>query len=299
VKFASIGFVLLLALSPAACRQSAKPDAQNTRRFSLRGIVREVDATRSQVTVEHEAIAGYMQGMTMDFPARDDPQVLRLLRPGDRIDATLVVEKDRFWLEKILTRGFVGTPAAPAAATSPAKDSSRSSFVTPVPNRGVQVGDAVPDFALKDQTGATVRLSQMRGEPVAVTFIYTRCPVATACPMTIAKFSKLDSMLAQKKLGHLLVVTVDPEHDTPGVLADYAKKVGADPKRWKFLTGSPEDVARVASSFGVMYYPEHGQMIHSQAVAVLDPQGRLSTIYYGETWQPEHILRDLENARKA
>jgi cytochrome oxidase Cu insertion factor (SCO1/SenC/PrrC family) len=47
-----------------------------------------------------------------------------------------------------------------------------------------------------------------------------------------------------------------------------------------------------------MYYPERGQMIHSQAVAVLDPQGRLSTIYYGETWQPEHILRDLENARK-
>jgi len=297
VKFASIGLVLLLALSPAACRQSAKPDAQNTRRFSLRGVVREVDATRSQVTVEHEAIAGYMQGMTMPFPVRDDPQILKLLRPGDRIEATLVVEKDRYWLEKMLTRGFVGTPAAPGV-TAPAKDPGHSSFVTPVPNRGVQVGDAVPDFALKDQTGATVRLSQMRGEPVAVTFIYTRCPVATACPMTTAKFSKLDAMLAQKKFGHLLVVTVDPEHDTPGVLADYAKKAGADPKRWKFLTGSPQDVARVASSFGVLYYPEHGQMIHSQAVAVLDPQGRLSTIYYGETWQPEHILRDLENARK-
>ncbi len=297
MKFAPIGLVLLLALFPAACRRSEKPDAQNTRRFSLRGIVREVDATRSQVTVEHEAIEGYMQGMTMDFPVRDDPQVLRLLRPEDRIVATLVVEKDRFWLEKILTRGFVGTPAAPAATASAAKDSS-SSFVTPVPNRGVQVGDPVPDFALKDQTGATVRLSQMRGEPVAVTFIYTRCPIATACPMTTAKFSKLDAMLAQRKFGHLLVVTVDPEHDTPAVLADYAKKAGADPKRWKFLTGSPQDVARVASSLGVLYYPEHGQMIHSQAVAVLDPQGRLSTIYYGETWQPEHILRDLENTRK-
>jgi protein SCO1/2 len=299
VKFASIGIVLLLALFPAACRQSAKPDAQNTRRFSLRGIVREVDATRSQVTVEHEAIEGYMQGMTMPFPVRDDPRVVGLLRPGDRIAATLVVEKDRYWLEKILTRGFVGTPAAPVVtAPAPAKDPGHSSFVTPVPNRGVQVGDAVPDFALKDQTGATVRLSQMRGEPVAVTFLYTRCPVATACPMTTAKFSKLDAMLAQKKFGHLLVVTVDPEHDTPEVLAEYAKKAGADPKRWKFLTGSPQEVARVASSFGVLYYPEHGQMIHSQAVAVVDPRGRLSTIYYGETWEPEHILRDLENARK-
>ena len=156
----------------------------------------------------------------------------------------------------------------------------------------------MPDFALKDQTGSTVRLSQMRGEPVAVTFIYTRCPIATACPMTIAKFSKLDAMLAQRKFGHLLVVTVDPEHDTPEVLAGYAKKAGADPKRWKFLTGSPREVARVASDFGVLYYPEHGQVVHSQAVAVLDPQGRLSTIYFGETWQPERVLEDLENARK-
>jgi protein SCO1/2 len=297
VKSARIGVVLFLMFFPAACRQKAAPGTGEARRFALRGIVREVDAARSRVTVEHEAIAGYMDSMTMPFPVRDDPQVLRLLRPGDRIEATLVVEKESYRLEKIVTRGFVGTPAAPAASPPPAASGS-STFVTPVPNRGVQVGDVVPDFALKDQTGSTVHLSQMRGEPVAVTFLYTRCPIATACPLTTAKFSRLDAMLAREKFGHLLVVTVDPEYDTPEVLAGYAKKAGADPKRWKFLTGSPRDVARVATSFGVMYYPEHGQMIHSQAVAVLDPQGRLATIYYGDTWQPEHIFRDLENARK-
>jgi protein SCO1/2 len=298
VKFARAGLAVVLLLAPAACRQGEKPAAQAAaRRFALRGVVREVDTARAQVTVEHEAIPGYMQGMTMPFPVRDDPQVLRFLRPGDRIEAALVVEGDRYWLEKILTKGFVGTPAMASGGEPPAGKDSR--IVTPEPNRGVQVGDVVPDFALKDQTGSTVRLSEMRGEPVAVTFLYTRCPIATACPMTTAKFSKLDAMLAQKKFGHLLVVTVDPEHDTPEVLADYAKKAGADPKRWKFLTGSPEAVARVASSFGVLYYPEHGQTIHSQAVAVIDPQGRLATIYFGESWQPEHILRDLENARKA
>src|SRR6185503_3658535 len=158
--------------------------------------------------------------------------------------------------------------------------------------------DAVPDFTLKDQTVSAVRLSDMRGEPVAVTFVYPRCPIATACPMTIAKFSKLDAMLAQAKSGHLLTVTVDPAHDTPEVLADYAKKAGADPKRWKFLTGSPEAVARVASSFGVVYYPEQGQTVHSQAVAVVDPNGRLATIYFGESWEPEHLLRDMKAAGK-
>ena len=297
VKFARASLAVLLLFAPAACRQGEKPAAQAApRRFALRGIVREVDTARTQITVEHEAIPDYMDGMTMPFPVRDDPQVMRILRPGDRIEAALVVDRDGYWLEKILTKGFVATPAVASGVPPAAGGSSR--VVTPVPNRGVQVGDLVPDFTLKDQTGATVRLSQMRGEPVAVTFLYTRCPVATACPMTTAKFSKLDAMLAQKKFGHLLVVTVDPEHDTPEVLADYAKKAGADPKRWKFLTGSPEAVARVASSFGVMYYPEHGQTIHSQAVAVLDPEGRLATIYFGESWQPEHILRDLESARK-
>lgn len=291
-------FLLAIALLAAgwSCREKPAPAAENARRFPLKGIIRQIDTARSEITVEHEAVPGYMEGMTMPFPVRDDPQVIKILRPGDRIEATLVVEKERYWLERIVTRGFVGTPA-PAAATVPA--GQQSGFVTPVPNRGVQIGDPIPDFALTDQTGSTVRLSQLRGEPVAVTFLYTRCPIATACPMTTAKFSKLDAMLAQRNFGRLLTVTVDPEHDTPAVLAEYAKKAGVNSKRWKFLTGSPEDVARVASSFGVMYYPEHGQMIHSQAVAVVDPQGRLATIYFGESWQPEHILRDLESARKA
>ena len=285
-----------VALCAAACRQGEKASAEKAQRYTLKGIIRGVNAERSEITVEHETIPDYMQGMTMEFPVRDDPQVTKLLRPGDKIEATLVVEKDRFWLEKILTRGFVGTPAPPPPSTvSPGK--SASGFVTPVPNRGVQPGDPVPDFTLTDQAGAPVRLSQMRGEPVAVTFLYTRCPIATACPMTTAKFSKLDAMLAKEKFGRLLTVTVDPEHDTPAVLAEYAKMVGADLKRWKFLTGSPAAVADVATSFGVMYYPEKGQMVHTQAVAVVGPDGRLATIYYGEHWEAEHILRDMGKAR--
>lgn len=298
MKHAGTGLLLVAALFGfAACRKTEPavgPAVVTTaRRFPLRGVVQEVNPARSEITVQHEAVPGYMAAMTMPFPVKDDPKVVRILRPGDRIEATLVVDQERFWLERVLTRGFVLTPppeaAVPEAAAGP---------VTPRPNRGVAIGQVVPDFALADQTGTTVRLSQMRGEPVAVTFLYTRCPVATACPMTTAKFSKLDAMLKDKNLGHLLVVTVDPEHDTPKVLAEYARNAGANPKRWKFLTGSPAAVAAVASCFGVMYYPEKGQIIHSQAVAVVDPKGRLSTIYYGEDWQPEHLLRDLEKARE-
>lgn len=248
----------------------------------------------ADVLVDHDAVPGFMGAMTMLFPTRGAPEVTRALAPGDVIDATLVVEESRYWLEGIRRTKGSGAPRAPAPTSEPPPPGS----VTPVPNRAARVGEKVPDFELTDQALQRVKLSSLRGEPVAVTFLYTRCPVATACPMTTAKFSRLDALLKAKGYGKLLVVTVDPEHDTPAVLADYARKAGADVKRWKFLTGSPTAVAEVASSFGVLYYSERGQVIHGQAVAVVDPEGRLATIYYGESWEPEHLLRDMEKARK-
>jgi protein SCO1/2 len=297
-------FVLLLAallpLVPVACakRESTPPAAAaapstSARRYPFRGVVRNVDPTRKEVTVEHEAVPGFMDAMTMSFPVHDDPQIFEILHPGDRLEARLVVDGGNFWLEQILTKGFEPTSAASPVAAPPA-----ATVVTPEPNRGVAVGDPIPDFALIDQTGRTVRLSQMRGEPVAVTFLYTRCPIATACPMTATKFAKLDAMLKEKGFGRLLTITVDPEHDTPKVLAEYAKHLGAEPGRWEFLTGDPKEVAKVAMSFGMIYYPDKGQVVHAQTAAVVDPAGRLATIYYGQMWEPEQLLRDLEKARK-
>ncbi len=291
---AALALVALALLLPAGCRQKerataltpGKSSSGQTRHFPFKGVIREVGG--GSITVEHEAVADYMPAMTMAFPVHDDPRVVAILRPGDRIEATLIVEKDRYWLEKVLTRGFLATPA-PAAAGS----------VTPRLNRGIAPGDPVPDFALTDQNGKTVRLSQSRGEPVAITFIYTRCPIASACPMATAKFSKLDAMLAEKKFGQIFSITIDPAFDTPQVLADYARMMGAHPKRWRFLTGSPQAVARAAEGFGVMYFPDAGQITHTQAAAVVDPKGRLATIYFTDAWQPEHLLRDMEAARKS
>jgi protein SCO1 len=292
---AILGF--LLGLSAAACRQAEKPAesaSASAKRYPISGVIRSLDAARPGITLEHGPIEGFMEAMTMPFPVRAEAALLSRLHAGDRIAATLVVDGDRFWLEGIVHEpDLPGTPPAPSSAGTPS-----AAVATPRPNRGIGVGDPMPDFTLTDQTGRAVRLVELRGEPVAVTFLYTRCPIATACPMTTAKFSRLDAMLARQGFGRLLTITVDPEHDTPPVLAEYAKRAGANPRRWRFLTGEPKAVAEVAERFGVLYYPERGQVVHTQAVAVLDPQGKLESIYYGETWQPEHILRDMEKARK-
>jgi len=285
----------------AGCRRAAErrePEASAAaKRYPFHGIVRYVKNGGADLTVEHDAIPGFMGAMTMVFPVRAPLEVRAAIVPGDEIDGTLVAEESRYWIEGIRRRRIVSGERRLIPTSRPAEPAPAGA-VTPVPNNSVSIGQKVPDFELTDQTNRRVRLSSLRGDPVAVTFLYTRCPVATACPMTTAKFSRLSGMLAQKGFGKLLVITVDPEYDTPAVLADYAKKAGADASRWKFLTGDPKAVAEAASSFGVLYYPDHGQVVHGQAVAVVDPEGRLSSIYYGESWEPEHILRDLEKARK-
>jgi protein SCO1/2 len=294
-----LGALLLAGGLVSACRRAESTggaDAGAVKRYPFHGVVRDVKNGGKDIMVEHDAVPGFMGAMTMLFPLHAASEVARSLTPGDTIDATLVVEESRYWLEGIRRRP--GSSPQSARAEIPASETAAPGVVTPVPNRGVSLGAAVPDFELTDQTDHPVRLSSFRGEPVAVTFLYTRCPVATACPMTTAKFSRLEAMLKQRRFGKLLVVTVDPEHDTPAVLRDYAKKAGADPEVWKFLTGDPKAVADVASSFGVLYYPDHGQVVHGQAVAVVGPDGRLASIYYGESWEPEHILRDLEKAKK-
>jgi protein SCO1 len=294
-------FALLAVLAAPACRKAEVPShapsrpalpaaptvGPNAKRYTLTGVVTAVDAAQSKVTIQHEEIPGFMSAMTMAFPVRDDPKVIAFLRPGDRIEARLVVDGDNYFLSDVLTKGFVPTPT-PFGGTG----------IKPEPNKGVAVGDVIPDFTLTDQTGAKVRLSQFRGQPVAVTFVYTRCPIATACPLTVARFSKIHAGLEKDKFGALLCVTVDPENDTPAALKDYAARVGASPARWKFLTGEPRTVAKVAEEFGVLYYPDKAQIVHTQAVAIVDPEGRLANVYYGEQWEPEAVLQDLQKARK-
>ena len=294
-------FALLAGAAVSACRKAEVPSrapsrpalpaaptvGPNAKRYTLTGVVTAVDAAQSKITVQHEEIPGFMGAMTMAFPVRDDPKVIGFLRPGDRIEARLVVDGDNYFLSDVLTKGFVPTPT-PFGGTG----------IKPEPNKGVAVGDAIPDFTLIDQTGAKVRLSQFRGQPVAVTFVYTRCPIATACPLTVARFSKIHAGLEKENFGALLCVTVDPENDTPAALKDYAARVGAEPARWKFLTGEPRAVAKVAEEFGVLYYPDKAQIVHTQAVAIVDPEGRLANVYYGEQWEPEAVLQDLQKARK-
>jgi protein SCO1/2 len=150
------------------------------------------------------------------------------------------------------------------------------------------------DFALADHNGKPRALADFRGRVVVMFFGFTHCP--DACPTTLAELAA-----AVKKLGtdgdkvQVLLVTVDPERDTPQVLSQY---VSAFDPRFLALRGTAEETARVAKEFKIIYQkvagarPDSYTMDHSAGTYIFDTQGRLRLyVSYGQG--PEVFAHDI------
>ena len=146
------------------------------------------------------------------------------------------------------------------------------------------LGD-VPDFAFTDQTGRPVRAADLRGRVHVVNFIFTRCP--TICPVTSLKMQHLGERLASRADAIRFVsFSVDPEHDTPPVLAAFAARYRADPVRWKFLTGPPaavqaaaEDGFRIAVEKGAAPAGSAPNIVHGTHFVLIDRDLRIRGYY--------------------
>jgi protein SCO1 len=277
--------IALLALMAAAgCAKRSEP----MKRYALSGKVIATDVSASQVVVEHKAIPGFMEAMTMSFPVKD-AAALRSLAPGDEIAADLVVQGPNHWLENIRVTKKNASPKP-------------QSLQFHVP----QVGDPVPDFALINQSGQRVKLSRYRGKVLLVTFIYTRCPFPDYCPRVSGFFAELNRrMLASPETSrrtHLLSISFDPAHDTPAVLRKYGAAYvegSPDPKfdHWEFAVPAKEDVLqRMAKFFGLTYEPESGLITHSLSTTVISPDGHVFRWYHGSEWKPDDLMRDVDEA---
>jgi protein SCO1/2 len=138
------------------------------------------------------------------------------------------------------------------------------------------------DFTLTDQDGRPLSFSSLRGQVVAIDFIYTRCPQPDVCPRLSANFARL-----QRRFGSslkLLSITIDPLYDRPEVLRGYAKLWNANLDSWHFLTGTDEQIRPVAQSFGLVYFAEEGSMTHSSRTAVIGRDGRLAGVVEGSAY---------------
>lgn len=278
---------LLTALAAVASCGGGRATRQ-AKRYELRGTIVSFNKAQRQVVVSHEDVPGLMEGMTMPFTLEEE-SAYDVMRAGDRVQATLVVDGARSWLESPVITSVVRGANQPASASQP---------VEPQP------GAAVPDFALVNQDGKKFKLSRYLGKAYALTFIYTRCPLPDYCTLMSDRFADLNRALAAEPelaaRARLLSVTVDPAYDTPKVLRSYgAAHTGnyADEKfeRWELATGDEAEVRRMANFFGLVYDREGGQIVHSLRTAVVTPEGTLYKLYRGNTWKPEEIAADLRS----
>ena len=267
----------LLAILAAAC--NARHDAT--------GLVLKVDPGGGVLTVSHDPIPGFMDAMVMPF-AVARAEELKDVRPGDRVSFRLTVARDRSRIDKI--RILSAAPADSGLILSPAKPTL------------VGLGEPVPDFTLTDQNGQATSLRSLRGQVVAVAFIYTRCPLPDYCPRVMMNQSALRDRF-KERLGTdltLLTVTFDPKYDTPGTLKQYAARYDADVRGWHLLTGAAAEIERVCSLFGVEFWPDEGLITHTLQAAVIDREGRLAATAEGKEFSPRQLgdLVDLSDVRR-
>jgi len=249
--------------------------ASSVQRYEVTGLVLTVDAPNRTVLVSHDRIPGYMDAMTMPYRVHD-PRQLASLMPGQKIGFTLVVSKTASYISHLHVLEYDSMERDPVQNRRLAllDEAMRSKAGSP---SVLSTGQTVSDFSLVDQTNRNVTLSEFKGKVVAITFIYTRCPLPDYCVRLSNNFARLQKRF-NDRMGRdlvLLSITFDPDHDQPEVLREYAEHLKANPEGWHFLTGTMSSVKQVCGLFGVNFWPDEGLLTHSLHTAIIDREGKL------------------------
>jgi protein SCO1/2 len=253
---------------PASIAGGIDPSASQVRTFAALGTVEDVQSNQGTIVIRHEAITNYMSAMTMPFKVRE-PALLLDVHRGDQISFELHVTDTQSWIDQIQTLkagdSSLITAARPAEAAPP----------------GLPNGPWRLPFT--NELGQTVTLGDFRGQALAITFFYTRCPLPEYCPRLSKNFAeaseKLLSLTNAPSNWHLFSVSFDPQFDTPEALKTYAGFYHYDAAHWSFLTGTPETIRQLAEASGVTYEPDNGTISHNFRTLIIDSTGHLQMIF--------------------
>ncbi len=272
--------------------QASPLDSTNIlRSFSARGVIRELPAGGETVLIRHEDIPGFMPRMTMEFNVRDTNQ-LRGLLVGHTITFRVKANEKESWIED-LHRTATNELASPIPAEPAPSSLLHAAQLKP--------GDLFPDAELLSENGHTVKLSDFRGQALAFTFLFTRCPLPDFCPRMNHHFNQARNMLLQNTEGptnwQFLSISFDPEFDQPRVLTRYAYSYrGANPDRWLFAAAATHVTAFMASQLDFRFVNEGGSFVHNLRTVVLDPQRRVYRQFDGNKWKAEDLAQALAAA---
>src|SRR4051812_7440271 len=288
----SVG-ALLFAFVFAACNKqptaSQTGGSANRHVYQLRGVVKEV-ISPTKARIQHEAIPGYMEAMTMEFDVKNTNELAKI-KVGDQIKADMVVTENDGWLENIVRTGE--GPVGVIGDTNQGVNFSTSRNVE------LSVGDPIPDYAFVNEEGKPIRFSDFKGQALGITFIFTRCPFPTFCPRMTSNFEKVAAELA--KTGsptnwHLLSISFDPEYDTPERLAEHAKRFKRDPAKWNFVTSEKAEIKALTDQLGLLFASRNGTIEHNLRTVIIDVNGHIAQIYIGNEWDVNEFTAEMKKA---
>lgn len=238
------------------------------------------------VVIRHEAISNYMAAMTMPFKVKD-PGELAGLRKGDEISFRLQVTDVESWVDHITKTGTGRLSPTPAPTHPPAASASHPLL----------------DYKFTNELGHAVSLNDFRGQALAITFFYTRCPLPDYCPRLSKNFQeaqqKLESRPDAPANWHLISVSFDTEFDSPATLRAYGNSYQYDPKHWSFLTGPPDKIGELARQAGVTYHYEAGTFNHDFRTLIIDASGHLQMVFPTSGDLSDQIVEEIIKAATA
>lgn len=256
--------------------------------YPARGVVEKIAPNKRRVTIHHQAIPGYMMEMTMDFTVKDTNN-LAGISPGDEIQFKLIVQGDNDWIEDIRRLGRGTLEAAKPVAEASTED------------KGLAPGDMLPDDELLTEAGQSIRFSNFRGQALAFTFFFTRCPLPDFCPRMNRNLSEARQLILSTAGAPtnwvLMSVSFDAAFDTPKVLSNYATLYrGSDTSHWLFTSAPAATLADLAPRLDLVVVHVGGGISHSLVTVVLDTGGRIFREFDGNDWTPRQLADALLEA---
>ncbi|MGA8530269.1 MAG: SCO family protein [Acidobacteriaceae bacterium] len=285
--------VLAVVVFLGGCRSAERSSGSaaagqqaGVKQYPIRGVVLSSDVQTGQVTVDTQAIPGYMGAMTMPYTLRQ-PNIASELHPGDTITGVLTPTDNADYLDQIDVIA-----------------QARPDYKPAVTFNDLEPGETIPDFVFRNQSDRMIHLSQFKGKVLLLTFIYTRCPLPNFCVRMSRNFAKIDKTLQKDPAlyakTHLLSVSFDPAYDTPKVLRSYGGAYTGDYSKetfahWDFAAPTGKELAKVLQFFDIGATPEKDKTItHSLSTVVIAPDGKLYKWYPGNEWTPEQVLADVQ-----
>lgn len=269
--FARLLLLSLLILPLAGCQENVPSSeseipvrtvADAVRSYDVRGKLIEIRQGGREALIAHEEIPGYMSAMTMPFAVKE-PAELSDVAPGDVVTFRYEIQGTSSWITRV-------NRLNPKDAAS-LELSEEPEYTEPT--------DASIYFSSEtwtNQEGDEVNLAEFQGQPVVLSMIFTRC--GYACPLIVRDMKRIAAQLPASggEQVRYILVSLDPERDTPEALKRFAEGYDLDLEQWTLLRGDAAQVRLLAALLGVRYRQQaDGQFAHTSLITVLNEHGEI------------------------